>query len=558
MRLRHQRRVRRFNRLIVFSIALIFFFFRTQLAVQFLNTLFYAQTPEYHGGLIDEVQIMRCYHWFRQCDSLVGPRNEVNRELLAWSRVSKNFTVESSYAIQSGSFYNTYLYVHRWKTLSALKPISDFAISKDPATVPLSVLTDVQKLIKSSDSSVFHKHVYHQRTSVWDYLSFWRQNSRDDVHLLGEDWKYKGGSIWCKYQNGDDPVIDIQIYLGAGFIESRPHWREVMHEYFRPNNKDNEYIPISITRKVRSFSNKNLEPFDSSLHLKLSKNHANTLKVLQITDVHFKCSDDGLSILNEFQTVNFIANVIEIESPDMVVITGDFLDGPNSFDFQTCIMKLVQPMIKKGIPYAFSVGYMDFSRYATQSQLKDFVMQLPYCLNKWSSTDGHMAVEIKLNSGSEIVIYVLDSFMSIEPFFVERERLKLPQYSLAFRHLPINDYRPEGSFPLIGKYNERSALQLNTEINQNVGNILNTFKVMALSCGYEHNNDCCLRSKDDIWLCYGGSTGVGLPRMTDMNANIRMFKIDDDKGEVKSWKRSTASIESVYDYQYIRVVQHKG
>ncbi|QLG72717.1 hypothetical protein HG535_0D04250 [Zygotorulaspora mrakii] len=555
MRLRRKRSIRSLNRTLVFTIVFAVFFFRAQLIFHIANIIFHPQTSEYQGGLIDDIQFIKCYRWFRQCQSLIRPLSSADRNLAAWARVSKNLSEETSYAIESGVLYDTYVYVHRWKKSSNSQPMTDLAISKDPLTVPLRVLSEVQKLIQSRDSSAFHKHIYQQEPSIWERFSPWNHKSKGEIHLLGEDWQYKGGGIWCKYESRNDPLVDIEVYLGAGFVESRPQWKEVISEYFRPYVKSNKYIPLSITKKVKSLSEPEVEPFDDSLRLKLPMTHDRSFKILQITDVHFRCSDDGTILLNEFQTVNFIINILDREVPDLVVITGDFLDGLKSFDYQACILKLVQPMIRKGISYAFSFGEADYSLYATETQITAFISRLPFCMNKWSSLNNHMAIDIKLNSGSDIVLYVLDSFKSVEPFFIERERLSLPKYSLAFRSLPIKEYRPEGSFPLIGQYNERFALESSLKIDSNLGDILKRFKIMAMSCGYEHNNDCCLKSNDEIWLCYGGSSGVGLGKMFDMPANVRVFNIDDDKGEITSWKRNFISVDSVYDYQYIRSVQ---
>ena len=65
------------------------------------------------------------------------------------------------------------------------------------------------------------------------------------------------------------------------------------------------------------------------------------------------------------------------------------------------------------------------------------------------------------------------------------------------------------------------------------------------------DSDCCLQSKNEMWLCYGGSTGVGTKRMEGLFANVRLFDIDTDIGEITSWKRNMHLIDNVYDYQYI-------
>lgn len=524
---------------------------RIPLILQIQNILHSKQTSEYQGGLIDGIQFIRCYRWFRQCGSLTATQNIAkNEKIVTWSRVSKNLSKDSVYSIESGILFNTYLYVHRWKKSSPIKPITEVAISRDPSIIPLQVLQDVQKLIRSSDSSVFHNHIHRQRRPIWSFFSRW-QTDPNDIYLLGEDWEYKGGGIWCKYEYNKSPITDIELYLGSGFIESRLYWKEVIHEYNR--GKGIRSLPMSITREAKPDPKMLKIPENkdkvNSLHISMKRDRGDSFKVLQITDVHFRCSDGTVAILNEFQTKHFISNTIDRENPDLVVITGDTLDGENSFDYQTCIMKVVQPMIRSNIPYAISFGISDFSPLATRLQIKEFVSQLPLCMNKFASPEGHMAITSVLPTGSELVIYVLDSFAPIESFFEQMKEYKDFEYALVFRHLPIPEYRPEGVFPIIGQYNERSTFKLKPEEEGYIYDLLCAHNIKAISCGHEHNNDCCLQSRGEMWLCYGGCTGVGPDKIKTMEANVRLFQIDDSV--ITSWKRNIRQIDRVYDYQYI-------
>lgn len=117
------------------------------------------------------------------------------------------------------------------------------------------MLRDINKLVKSSDSSVFHNHVYlrEKPTSSWWKLLFGISVDTDNIAVFGEEWVYKGSGIWCKYILNDDdndaPITNLEIYLGSSFIESRPSWKEVIHEFHRNNIPS---LPISITRKLET------------------------------------------------------------------------------------------------------------------------------------------------------------------------------------------------------------------------------------------------------------------------------------------------------------------
>lgn len=547
LRLRHRRIIAIIRRLTILLLFPFLYVTRGLIINHLQNTFNEPARAEYSGGLVDDVQSIRCYRWFVQCRSLVARQRSAGNRVVSWSRISKNLTDDSLYSIESSFFYKTFLYVHEWDGTGGLGPISELAISRDPSIIPTQVTQDVQKLIKVSDSSVFHNHAHRERRPIIDFFS--RDHSDLDVlHSLGEDWKYKGGGIWCKHQLDRDPIINIEFYLGSGFHEYRPHWREVIHEY----SKDRGSVPISVTRKIVG-AQEQTEKLHSLKEGEVSipSSYGKSLKILQVSDVHFRCSEETIAVLSEFQTKSFISNVILRERPDLVIVTGDFLDGDDSLDYQACIMKLVQPMIKSKTPYAVSFGLSDYSRFAANSQIQDFISRLPFCLNRYASEEGHLAVTSHFSKGNKAAIYILDSFRPVRSFFSKHQSYQNYRYALAFRHLPIPEYRPEGLFPIIGQYNEQSSVSTKAKDEKTIQKILSSFNVKSISCGHEHSNDCCLQSKGDMWLCYGGSAGVGLERANGMEPSVRLFKIDGDLDEITSWKRNFRLIESVYDYQYI-------
>lgn len=548
MKLRSRRIVRTLRRVAIILVLLFLYCARSSLIVHVKNTLQEPRSEEYRYGLIDDVRTIRCYRWYRQCGTLFAGQSASSDSVLSWSRISKNLTDESLYSIESTLFYMTFLYVHQWETLSGKSPITELAISRHSSLIPIQVTQDVQKLIKVSDSSVFHDHTHHQKKNILNIFGG-EQSDSDVVHSFGEDWQYNGGGIWCKRRRDENPITSLEIYLGSGFHESRPDWKEVIHEYDR--RLGSRRLPLSVTRKVSGPREKTDILDYNHGSVSLNTRHGDSFKILQVSDVLFRCSDDTAAVLNEFQTKHFISDVITREWPDLVVITGNFLDGQNSLDYQTCIMKLVQPMIRLKIPYVFTLGTSDHSRFATGSQIRDFLSNLPFCINKASSLEGHTAMTASFKTGADVVVYAFDSFQPINPFLMEHSAYKHYKYALAFRHLPIPEYRPEGMFPIIGQYNEQSNYKSNLKEEETMHKLLRSFNVKAMSCGHEHSNDCCLQSLGDMWLCYAGSSGVGIDRANGMEPSVRLFKIDDVHQLITSWKRNFRMIDSVYDYQYI-------
>ncbi|CAI2024754.1 hypothetical protein SEUBUCD646_0H01820 [Saccharomyces eubayanus] len=618
----HYRRKFNFLRRILFILCIFSLYIsRDSLSLNAKNTLLGSNFSEYHGGLIDDIQVLRCYCWYRQCGSLYAPILQPSgasklvkeKKNVLWNRVSKNISAEPIYSLENGIFYNSYLYVHAKNKQSKLKnSIKELAIARDSALIPLEVLRDINKMVKSSDSSVFHNHVYQRDkpTSPWWKLLFGIAVDSDDISVFGEEWVYKGSGIWCKYILNDDdndpPIVNLEMYLGSSFIESRPYWKEVIHEFHRNNIPS---LPISITRKIKtprarrgplnglsgplkSPDNENnilrLLQVDedykiTSPHIHFSKGQR-SFKILQMTDFHFKCTENSMTIINEIKTVNFIDHILALENPDLVVITGDLLDSTNSMDYQTCIMRLVQPMISNKIPYAISLGASDESKLAALPQIKDFISNLPYSFNHVATAEGHMAIQVSFTkkllkhalferetdikyepSPSEALFFIFDSFNPVNNFLLKYiDLIGKIDYGLTFQYFPLSEYRPHGLFPIIGQYNERSTLTVDTsrskgEVSMMIGgkhynsflDILNLWNVKGVSCGHEHNNDCCLQSKNEMWLCYGGSAGMGVSRMEGLYPNVRLFNLDDIMDEITSWKRSSNFVDEVYDYQYI-------
>lgn len=120
MRLHYRRRFNFLRRILFILCITSLYLSRDSLKLHAKNVLMDHNVAEYHGGMIDDIQILRCYHWYRQCSSLYAPKLHPSntakkikdKNSILWTRVSKNITVETLYSLQSGPFYNSYLYVH--------------------------------------------------------------------------------------------------------------------------------------------------------------------------------------------------------------------------------------------------------------------------------------------------------------------------------------------------------------------------------------------------------------------------------------------------------------
>ncbi|SCU79959.1 LADA_0B04258g1_1 [Lachancea dasiensis] len=516
---------------------------------------------EYEGGTIDDVRLIKCFHWFGSCRVIYDQLNS-GEKFVPWLRVRKDITDEKIFAVEHGLFYNSFLYVHPSTVEGDHGCISDLVIARDKSAVPMRVLQDINDKIRSKDSSMFHKHD--------QKLGFWAQllgRKSENLAVRGEDWHYKRSGVWCKYAlvhsaNEGKLVTNVQLFVGKGFAESRSMWRSAVTELPRKGG-----APLSIS--VEKFdSNQVPQKYASEGHLFMRDGK---FKILQISDLHIGSSDhigDPQKTSDQL-TTQFISHVLEIEDPDLVIVTGDLIDGAVTLDYQTALLKALQPMISRGTPWVVSWGLSDYSRFAPRGHLSKFVQQLPYCLVGTIKNIANLATPnttnsaITLNKNDEVVgiIYILDSSAAENPIDFMKAAHKHTiesltgalTYSLAFQHSPIPEYRPVGKFPIIGSFNEKGPLDV---AQFGISDVLNDLGVQTLSCGKEHENDCCLFVKN-VWLCYGGQTGVaGYSPAERQTSVVRLFRVDDNIREITTWKRNINNPKAVYDYQFLFNDEH--
>ena len=93
-------------------------------------------------------------------------------------------------------------------------------------------------------------------------------------------------------------------------------------------------------------------------------------KIVQISDTHMVtgvgvCKDaidaHGKPLPERVAdplTVNFLGEILDVEKPDLVILTGDQLHH-DTLDSQSTLFKVVTPLIERSIPYAAVFGNHD-------------------------------------------------------------------------------------------------------------------------------------------------------------------------------------------------------
>lgn len=388
-------------------------------------------------------------------------------------------------------------------------------------------------------------------------------------------------------------IEEIDILFGSDSVEPRKNWNI---KPFTPKNK----LPAFLTIKHQSQEVGQLR--SSSVLVSRS----DKFKVVQLADLHLgvgkrACIDEFPKHENceaDSKTINFIEAILDIENPDMVVFSGDQIMGDASvLDSLTVLLKAVDPVIRREIPWAMVWGNHDHEGSLSRWELSSVANQLPFSLFQFSAMDTdnnefgvgnyyHQVFrdEQDAASGSSplATFYFLDSHAytrsakikgydwikesqwnylkniyesEIKPKIVT-DRVHL---SMAFFHIPLPEYmnfqsqKNEGTMnQVIGNFKEGITAP---RYNSHGLETLSDLGVRAISCGHDHCNDYCLEddsTSNKIWLCYGGAAGEGgYAGYGGTERRIRIFELDFQTGSIHTWKRLNGSPSELFDYQQI-------
>lgn len=323
-------------------------------------------------------------------------------------------------------------------------------------------------------------------------------------------------------------------------------------------------------------------------------------KILQAADLHLatghgKCRDavpdsyKGGPCLADPRTMDFVERILIDEKPDLIILSGDQVNGDTSPDAQSAIYKYSALFAKHRIPYAGIFGNHDDESNLNRAQSMAIMDGLPYSLSTAGPRDvegvGNYYLEI-LSRGSghtsAVTIYMLDthSYSPEEKKYHGYDWLKQSQidwfkstsqglkrkhkeYShihmdLAFIHIPLPEYRNFDNLKWIGNWTEASTAPA---FNSNFKDALVEENVLMVSCGHDHVNDYCLPANNKqgqpaLWMCYGGGAGFGgYAGYGGYIRRMRLFELDMNEARIKTWKRlewgSTEDLEKRWDEQII-------
>lgn len=378
-----------------------------------------------------------------------------------------------------------------------------------------------------------------------------------------EKWESRSGGIWilrsAKRQDSDSQqvVTAVDVLYGADAVDPRPGWLLSS----TPMQIDSGHLPARLSvRHGQPHLPKEVLP-------RVRKD--GRFKILQVSDTHLAtgvgaCRDaigpgnhPSTNCEADVRTLEFVERILDDEKPDLVVLSGDQVEGPAAPDTQSAIFKFAAPLIERDIPYAAIFGNHDEegSHSLSRKQQMALLQTLPNSISQPGPDDlpgiGNYYIEVMAEKSqhSALTIYFLDSHSGspdernfkgydwikqsqIDWFTTTAEGIKKQhaKYShihmdMAFIHIPLPEIAERDVNKIAG--GEWREPVTAPSYNSHFYDALVQHGIMAVGFGHDHVNDYCAinprpaehvtpkeheghkRSGLGPWMCYAGGSGFG-------------------------------------------------
>lgn len=280
----------------------------------------------------------------------------------------------------------------------------------------------------------------------------------------------------------------------------------------------------------------------------LKFNPTGQFKIIQFADLHEHYSR------NE-KTIKFMEDTLNSEKPDLVILTGDNIDGRYCFSKESvkkAIADIAKPMEERKIPWAVVLGNHDneFSRVNRRDQMKIY-MSYKYNLSEAFSSvigragDYNILIRDYKNIKPVFNIYLLDSgYYCLGGYgYIKQQQINWYKElsaelknkygkvvpSLMFFHIPLQQqYKAWESRKAIGERNEKECPQkIDTGL---FSALVENRDVKGVFVGHDHRNDY-MGSINGITLGYGHCTGDGGYGDKSLQRGARVFVINENNPE---------------------------
>lgn len=279
-----------------------------------------------------------------------------------------------------------------------------------------------------------------------------------------------------------------------------------------------------------------------------------TFTIVQFTDTHWNNGEPA-----DERTHALMELVLETEQPDLVIHTGDVIEGSGARDPAEAWRAAVAPIEARRIPWAAVLGNHDDEGTADRKQLMAVQQSCVSCLSEPgpSEVSGMGNYVLRVRAGGDataLALYCLDSNGYAETevggygwirrdqiaWFLEsaralRDEYRAPLPALAFFHIPLPEYDDVWHFGTCygNKYEPVCCPRLNTgffaALHQ-AGGVMGTF------VGHDHINDF-EGERYGIRLCYGRASGYQTYGRDGFLRGARVIRCAQGERSFRTWLR---------------------
>jgi 3',5'-cyclic AMP phosphodiesterase CpdA len=282
-----------------------------------------------------------------------------------------------------------------------------------------------------------------------------------------------------------------------------------------------------------------------------------TFTVAQLTDIHWRNGDAA-----DLRSRALLEQVLDVERPDLVVLTGDVVEGSEAADPAEAYRQAVAPLERRGVPWASVFGNHDDEGTLSRRQILDAIRRGRSCLTESGPPAitgvGNYALRLAGRRGRlAAVLYFLDSnsydrrglgdyaWIGHDQivWYRRQSRRFRDEYrgpaerlpALAFFHIPLPEYAEAWErVECRGHRNEPvCAPALNSGFFAALveeGDVLGTF------VGHDHVNDF-EGELHGIRLCYGRASGFSPYGLDGFLRGARLIRLREGERRFETWIR---------------------
>lgn len=270
-----------------------------------------------------------------------------------------------------------------------------------------------------------------------------------------------------------------------------------------------------------------------------------TFTICQFTDLHLYGAP------RDADSTALMRLVLDVEHPDLVVLTGDTLGGRSVEDEQAAWDHAAAPMVERGIPWAAIYGNHDAESKWDRQQQMAYQRTLSGCLSEPGPEElpgvGNYILKVAGDPGAELIM--LDSHdyadsahnnyawvrqAQIDWLMAQRLQSGYPP-ALLFLHIPLPEYEQAWAYPgTRGARYERICCPV---VNSGLFAALKLDgAVDGVFCGHDHINDFD-GLLGGIRLVYGRGGGCHTYGREGFLRGARLIRLHEGRRGFDTWLR---------------------